>query len=54
MVRLAHSAEQSRGWGFKFPRLTINFRMPTEFVLISFSKPDVRKNLKINFSGYVK
>ena len=38
--------------GFRVLRLTINFRMLTDFVLLSIARPVVRKTLEIHFSGY--
>ena len=43
---------QSRGWGFESPVQPINFRMLTDFVLISFIKPEERKTLKSNLMLY--
>ena len=45
---------QSRGWGFESPVQPFNFLMLTEFVLISFIKPEVGKTLNIYCSNLGK
>ena len=53
---LAQLVEQWTGnpeVGDSSPPSTFNFRMLTEFELISLIKPEVRKTLNINIFGYV-
>ena len=33
-------------------RFTIHFRIHTDFIMISFTKPDISKTLKNNFSDF--
>ena len=45
---------KSRGWGSNPPFKPFNFNVPTEFVLISFVKSEVRKTLNINSSFIIR
>ena len=43
---------KSIGWGFDSNVISFNFRILMKFVLIFFIKPNVRKILNNNISGY--